>query len=225
MNEAERINKRTFCERCGTCCVKGGPALHKKDLRLFEEGVLSYGQVYTLRAGELVQEQIKGGLAPLAAEIVKIAGIADNRWACVVYDADDKACTIYEERPEECRIFNCWAPEDLEAMYEEDRVTRADIVPAGSALAELIAQHEAEVPYAELEPLAYAYQDGDDEAGQKLVDKIIWDAAFRSAFAEKTEATPEEMNFLFGRPLAKTVVQYNLEVVKDDDSYMLRKTS
>lgn len=223
MNEADRIKRRTFCERCGSCCLKGGPALHAKDLRLFEEGVLDYRQVYTLRAGELVQEQIKGGLAPLRAEIVKIAGVGDNRWTCVVYDNDEHACTIYDERPEECRTFNCWAPEDLEEMYEKDRLTRADIVPQGSALAQLIAEHEAEVPYAELEPLAYAFQDGDEQAGEQLVDKIIWDAAFRSAFAEKTEATPEEMNFLFGRPLTKTIAQYNLGVVKDGQSYKLRK--
>ncbi|WP_461208894.1 YkgJ family cysteine cluster protein [Desulfocurvus sp. DL9XJH121] len=224
MNEAERISKRTFCERCGTCCLKGGPALHKADLRLFESGILNYGNVYTLRAGEMVQEQIKGGLAPLAEEIVKIRGVGENRWTCVLYDNDAKACTIYEERPEECRIFNCWAPEDLAAMYAKDRLTRAHIVPPDSALAELVRTHEAEVPYAALEPLAYAFLDGDRKAGAELVDKVVWDAAFRSAFAEKTNTGPE-LEFLFGRPLNRTLVQYGLEVAREADGYTLRKQS
>lgn len=223
MNEAERINKRTFCERCGTCCIKGGPALHAKDLALFAEGVLNYRQVYTLRKGELVQEQIQGGLLPLEEEIVKIRGIGDSRWTCLVYDDDEKACTIYEERPEECRIFNCWAPEDLEAMYAKDRLTRLDIVPKGSGLAELISTHEAEVPVAAIEALAVAYLKGDEAAGAKLADKVLWDAAFRSAFAEKTEVGEEEMNFFFGRPLKTVIGQFDLKIVREGEKYIITK--
>lgn len=225
MNEAERINKRTFCERCGTCCIKGGPALHAKDLHLFEDGVLEYGQVYTLRKGELVQEQIQGGLLPLEQEIVKIKGVGENRWTCVVYDDDEKACTIYEERPEECSTFNCWAPEDLEAMYDKDRLTRLDIVPEGSALAELITTHEAEVPVAMIEELAVAYLKGDDDAGTKLADKVLWDAAFRSAFAEKAGMGEAEMNFFFGRPLKIVIKQFDLKIVKEGEKYLITKDS
>lgn len=222
MNEAERISKRTFCERCGTCCIKGGPALHEPDLRLIEAGILTYGMLYTLRAGELVREQVKGGLAPLAEEIVKIRGVGENRWTCMLYDDEGKACTIYEERPEECRTFNCWAPEDLAAMYETGRLTRAGIVAAGSALADLVAEHEARAPYAEIEPLAYAALDGDDGAASALADKVVWDAAFRSAFAEKTGAD-RELDFLFGRPLRQTLGQYGLEVVREGEAYAVRK--
>lgn len=226
MNEAERIDKRTFCERCGTCCIKGGPTLHTEDLRLFKDGVLNYRQVYTLRKGELVQEQIQGGLLPLEEEIVKIRGIGDSRWTCLVYDDDEKACTIYEDRPAECSIFNCWAPEDLEAMYRKGRLIRLDIVPKGSALAELIVTHEAEVPVAGIEELAVAFLKGDEAAGSKLADKVLWDAAFRSAFAEKTQTGEEEMNFFFGRPLKTVIRQFDLEIVRGEaKKYLIRKIS
>ncbi len=223
MDELEQIKKRTRCERCGHCCDKGGPTLHRQDLVLFERGVLAYSQVFTLRRGEFVDEMIEGGLLPLTEEMVKVRG-QGNRWTCLFYDDDRKCCTIYEDRPAECRAFNCWSPDELKAMYKNDRISRADLAPEGSALREIIEAHESECSYAEVEKLALAFLGGDVQAGQDLVNKITYDAAFRSAFADRTEAGEEEMNFLFGRPLYTTVTQYGLEIGKENDRYYVKKT-
>lgn len=222
MDELEQIKNRTRCERCGHCCDKGGPTLHRQDLVLFERGVLAYSQVFTLRRGEIVDEMIEGGLLPLPEEMIKVRG-QGNRWTCLFYDDDRKCCTIYEDRPAECRAFNCWSPDELQAMYKKDRITRADLAPEGSALREIIEAHEAECAYTDVENLAHAFLDGDTQAGQDLVNKITYDAAFRAAFADRTEAGEEEMNFLFGRPLHKTVSQYDLEVGKENDRYYVQK--
>jgi len=223
VDEQQKIEKRTYCERCGHCCDKGGPTLHRQDLILFERGTLSYSQVFTLRQGEIVDEMIEGGLLPLAEEMIKVRG-QGNRWTCLFYDDDEKQCTIYEDRPAECRAFNCWASEELKAMYRNDRIGRADLAPEGSAMREIIETHEAKCSYAEVGKLANAFLDGDVKAGQVLVDTITYDAAFRSAFADRTEAGEEEMNFLFGRPLHLTVAQYGLEVGKENDRYFVKKT-
>lgn len=223
MDEMQRIKNRKYCERCGHCCDKGGPTLHKQDLILFERGVIGYSQVFTLRRGEFVDEMIEGGLLPLAEELIKVRG-QGNRWTCLFYDDDEKACTIYEDRPAECRAFNCWSPDELKEMYQKDRVRREDIVTPGSALEELIKAHEAECSYKIVGDLADAFLEGDEQAGQDLVNKITWDVAFRDTFAKKTDAGEEEMNFFFGRPLHATVRQYGLEVGREDDRYYVKKT-
>ncbi|MDO9632844.1 MAG: hypothetical protein Q7I92_13180, partial [Humidesulfovibrio sp.] len=59
------------CRRCGTCCRKGGPALHVPDLHLFRgPDALDLSLVVTLRAGELALDQPKGRLLPLTAEVL-----------------------------------------------------------------------------------------------------------------------------------------------------------
>lgn len=220
--EAERIKRRKYCERCGHCCIKGGPTLHKQDLPLFEQGTLGYTQVYTLRKGEMVSEQVKGGLMPLDEEIVKLRGLGTG-WMCLFYDDDANACTIYDDRPAECSAFNCWATEELEEMYEKNRISRFDIIPEDSALAEVIKAHEEEISYDKISEMAFAFVDGDTAAGEKLAERVTYDAAFRSAFSEKTEVGAEEMNFFFGRPLYLVLKQYDLEVAKDGDKYIVRK--
>jgi Fe-S-cluster containining protein len=222
VDELERIKKRTRCERCGHCCDKGGPALHREDLPLFERGVLGYAQVFTLRRGELVEESVEGGLLPLDAELVKVRG-QGNRWTCLFYDDDGKQCSIYEDRPAECRAFNCWAPDELKAMYRSGRIGRADLVPEGSALRQLVDEHEARCSCLRVGELADAFLGGDEGAGRELVDTITYDAAFRAAFAERAGVGEEEMNFLFGRPLHAAVGQYGLEVGRENDRYFVRK--
>ena len=61
------------CVNCGACCRKGGPALHTKDAYLFEENILQIQDVVTIRAGELVRDDMKNRLVPLPAELVKLA--------------------------------------------------------------------------------------------------------------------------------------------------------
>ncbi|MFK4763874.1 YkgJ family cysteine cluster protein [Desulfobaculum sp. SPO524] len=213
---------RTHCEQCGTCCRKGGPSLHKDDVRLFNEGILGFGDAVTLRRGEFVNNQLTGAYEALEEEIVKLHG-SGLSWVCAQLNIDDNTCLIYENRPVECAALKCWDVSDLEAVYAKDRITRADLIPEGHPLLELIDTHEKECPYSRLEAACLGFVNNDLGADKAILDMVDYDLSFRSAFRDKTGASAEECDFLFGRPLYRTIRQYNIDIVTKDGRSEVRR--
>ena len=201
------------CRRCGTCCKKGGPALHSDDLDLLASGRLARGHLVTLRRGETVRENVAGGLAALEREMVKIGNCGPD-WTCRLYQPGRQACLLHPHRPAECRALFCDAPEGLQALYARDRLTRADIVAASGALWELITFHDQAFPAGEACALARQAATGDQEALARLADLIDRERAFRAAFLERTRpglADPAELDFYFGRSLAMLASAFGLK--------------
>jgi len=91
------MNSNLECQRCGTCCESGGPALHQEDLELVQSGKLPLKDLYTIRKGEMARDNVKGALAPVKSELIKIKG-AGRTWTCRYYAVDSKGCSIYEMR-------------------------------------------------------------------------------------------------------------------------------
>lgn len=202
----------TSCRRCGACCQKGGPALHRQDLHLFEgPGALSLAMVVTLRPGELAFDQPKGRLLPLSAEVLKLRGVKSanaeridggNGWACALLTQPGNACALYERRPAECRVLSCRDTSALAAMYEVERLTRTDLLPAGHGLLAVMAEHEALVPVARIAPLAEILRAGGQEAldaREELTRMALADRAFRTGLAERADIGPEFHEFFLGR--------------------------
>jgi Fe-S-cluster containining protein len=200
------------CTRCGTCCRKGGPALHVQDRHLFEgPGALDLRMLVTLRAGELAFDQPRGRLLPLAGEVLKLRGArpanADRvdggtGWACALLLEPDNACALYERRPAECRVLSCRDTSALAAMYELGRLVRADLLPAGHGLLAVMAEHDALVPPARIAPLALALLEGGQEAldaQEELTRMALADRAFRKGLAERAGIGPEYHDFFLGR--------------------------
>ena len=92
------MSEQHQCRQCGTCCRKGGPALHKEDAPLLTDGVLQLQDLCTFRAGELVRDNSNDHVVPLPEEIVKIAAPYGSRpdvWTCRF---------LMEDRSEERRV-------------------------------------------------------------------------------------------------------------------------
>lgn len=188
------------CERCGECCRRGGPALHAEDLDLVRSRVLAYSHLFTLRQGEPAHDQVRNRVLPLEAEIVKLKAAGDPSWTCVFYLEAERGCAIYASRPLECRLLSCQDTAALEAAYARGRLTRAHIIPANSALAELAAEHEARCPAPRLASLLAAARDGDPAAARAAREMQAYDRAFRTALIAK--GLPADiLPFLLGRPL------------------------
>lgn len=191
----------TACRRCGACCKKGGPALHGADRALFDQGVLDLSHVVTLRAGEPAQDQVRGALLPLVTELLKLKG-QEGGWTCVFYDARDAACGLYESRPAECRALSCQDTAELAAMYDKDRLVRADLLPRGHAVLAVMAEHDALVPAGRIAPLAQLVRAGGQEAldaADELARMALADRAFRRSLDERAGIAPEFHEFFFGR--------------------------
>ena len=59
------------CIRCGECCQLGSPTLLTHDLPLFQQEILTWNDVYTLRPGEQVTTR-DGQVEALPEERLKV---------------------------------------------------------------------------------------------------------------------------------------------------------
>jgi Fe-S-cluster containining protein len=209
---------RPYCLRCGECCSRVSPSLHHEDLELFKEGILRYGDVYTLRKGEPVLDNIKGSLDNLSEELIKIKEVPESR-QCFFFDEAEKSCRIYDRRPLQCRTQECWNPQALEQLWRRNKLTRRDFLKNDDAgLMDLLEIHDERCSTEKLDSAVKHYwETGETAALDPVVDMLSQDMIIRNFFIEKMGRNEEELDFLLGRPLAKIVESYNLIVEKDEN--------
>lgn len=217
--ESKKTAKETGqsgCIRCGTCCEKGGPALHMDDLKTVLDKSISPENLYTIRKGEMVYDNVKGGLVKTPQEIVKIKSSQGSK-ACIYYDEGKKACRIYEIRPLECRIMACWDSGPSEASYTVDRINRESVFGRVDWLMDLIHTHEEKCGYERIEELAEKRLRNHAGAVDELLETVSYDNEMRRVVQGKTGMSAEMMDFVFGRPLEKTIpAQFGIKIMKKD---------
>jgi len=86
------------------------------------------------------------------SDIIKIKGKEDT-WTCIFFDEQNKECSIYNDRPVECRALKCWDTGELEKMYAGHRLTREDLVSKVEGLWDLIKDHQARCDYEKIKKL------------------------------------------------------------------------
>ena len=209
------LSEKPVCKQCGTCCRKGGPALHRQDEPLFREGILRAQDLCAFRAGELVRDESEGRIVPLPQEIVKIAPPAGSRpddWTCR-FLMGTNTCFLHGRHPAECRALFCQAPESLLSMSGQDRLDRravCGLLKAPAWWGELMEAHDERCGYTRLTELAPALNT-DTDARREFLEIVEYDRAFRELVVTKEAALPLELDFLFGRPLLRTVLMYGLD--------------
>ncbi len=210
------------CQQCGTCCEKGGPAFHQEDKPLIEKGSILSKYLFTIRAGEPVYENIAGGLTRASSDIIKIKGKGDT-WRCWFLNEKNKNCEIYDNRPLECRVLKCWDTKDIETIYLRDLLTRKDLISKIAGLWDLVEDHQQRCDYGLLETLSSTFKDSHDKATEeKVLEMIRYDAHLRILIVKKGNMAQGMLEFLFGRPMLKTIVMFGLFVQQDGDHYRLR---
>jgi Fe-S-cluster containining protein len=198
----ETDNTITSCRRCGTCCKRGGPALHVQDRGLVADGVLAPANLFTVRAGELAYHPGSKALMELPDEMIKVRGKGES-WECAFLEPDPPTCTIHNHRPIECRALKCWDTGEVESLFLKDLLARRDLCPKGSAAAELIGLHEETFPVRLLhELLASIRAGGVVDRDQREINRLIAaDKAFRRRTVEVLGLGEAELEFFFGRSL------------------------
>ena len=168
------------CKRCGTCCKKGGPSFHEADKALIDSGQIPSGSLYTIRKGEMAYDNVKQCLEPVSSDIIKIKG-KGNSWTCLFFDEALTECTIYENRPLECRALKCWDTAELEALYARKRLKREDLLVDIDGLWDLIKDHQERCNYDKVHALVKALKVGRaDEAREELAELIRFDSEIRN---------------------------------------------
>lgn len=206
------------CQRCGTCCRQGGPALHAEDRALLENGVLMPLQLVTVRAGEPVHDPVQDAVLPAASEFIKIGGQGVS-WSCLFLEDGSNSCRIYRQRPLECRLLFCGNTTALEEVIGKDLLTRRDLLTVDDSVLVLVDRLEEECSY----PEANEILAGADLAGQlkQLTDLVRRDLAIRQAFLNHFSDREKEELFLFGRPLFLVLAPHGFRLVENNGEFGL----
>jgi len=190
--------------RCGTCCRKGGPALHEEDNKILLAGHIEREHLITIRKGELAFSPLSNRLEPIEREFIKIAGKGKG-WVCCFFDEKKSTCTIYAHRPLECRLLKCWDTAELLSVIGQKTLSRADIISKDDPILKFIKTHEKECSLEKTEGLISALLRGKDNEAllEKLTSLVQRDLTLRSQAIAKFGLSLEEELFIFGRPLFK----------------------
>ncbi len=191
------------CRRCGRCCRKGGPCLHIEDNDLINDNSLSLAELYSIRPGEPVWDNIAGRQAIAAEDIIKIKNRPDTT-TCLFFNAVDRSCACYTVRPLECRVLKCWDPVGLIDIYDKERLTRKYILKNHRDMWEIAAAHQVMCDY---DRIGQMVRDNDRPG---LAHLIRYDRAYRDLLVEKKVVQADVLDFLLGLPLAETVRRYGL---------------
>jgi Fe-S-cluster containining protein len=202
------------CQRCGTCCQKGGPALHLADQALVESGAIALRQLFTIRQGEPAYDNVSGALTPAVTDIIKVAGSRSSASPCAFYDPQRKQCRIYENRPTECQALNCRDTRKIERIYKTRRLTRRHLLAKVEGLWDLVRDHQEHCDYAFISELAMQLrrERRPQQAQQQLLELIHYDEALRKSTVAHAGHTAEMLEFLFGRRLSFTIRMFQLKL-------------
>ncbi len=195
------------CVRCGECCEKGSPVLLTADLPLFQQEVLTWNDVYTLRAGEPVTSR-EGEVIALQEERLKVREVPGSR-QCWFYLAANHTCRIYDQRPEQCRRQNCWGdPARPPAVAQ--LLNRGHLFVEVPEVWELIREHQERCNCAAVAQALADLGAGREEAGDVLFEALHFDHYLRQMLLTDWELTPEATDLLLGRPLPEFVQAHGL---------------
>jgi Fe-S-cluster containining protein len=199
------------CDRCGTCCVKGGPSLHSEDLPLLESSRLRPEHLVTIRRGEPVFSLGGEKPEPAASEIIKLKG-SGTEWICLFFQKKNAECTIYQNRPLECSRLKCWDTADLEKIAGRNLLRRSDLMAPGNPVLSYIATHEEKCSLENLDHLLVSVKNRDSqkESLEELSLLVNMDLAIRSQACERLRLNVDLELFCFGRPLFKILEEFSI---------------
>jgi len=206
---------RTHCIRCGECCLRSSPTLQKADIRLIRDKRIWTRDLYTIRVGELVRDNINNQLKISESERIKIRE-KDAGKGCIHYTDEDKACRIYEHRPIQCSALACWDEREFMQAYNSPKLSRNELIRDGILLG-LIQEHEKKCSYSALERLVGEIEVNGEKAVDKIIELLKFDHHLRPFVSEKTGLDPSEMDFVFGRPITETITMFGLQVTRERD--------
>ncbi len=200
------------CRRCGTCCKKSSPTLHPGDRNLITEKKISVKDLFTVRNGEHVHDTISDKPGIAREEMIKIKENT-REGGCIYLDQQDQTCTIYEFRPLQCRILECWNPAPLKKLARTIRLRRSDII-SDPELSSLITAHEKKLP---VERFLALLSDGDNKTGE-ISEMIGYDLHFREFLINRGIIPEGEEDFYLGRPLLVIALSMGYRLEGNDET-------
>jgi hypothetical protein len=201
------------CVQCGECCRMGSPTLHLEDLGLLQSGKIPWDQLITLRKGEPARSPFDGMPFVLPEERIKVREKEGVR-ECVFLVPETDRCSIYSERPLQCRAQACWDPIPARDTAELPFLLREHIFAGVGVLLDIIAEHERRCGF---EAFSAAFEElGKTDGGN--VDEVLrllsYEEHFRQFVREKFNVPAQNMELLLGRSLARMAEVFGFRVTE-----------
>ncbi len=198
------------CVRCGECCELSSPTLLYPDLALFQQEVLTWNEVYTLRPGEQVTSR-EGKATTLQEERLKVREVPGSR-QCWFYLAATRSCRIYEQRPEQCRRQQCWG-EEAPAPAPEELLTREALLAGVPEVWDLVRAHQERCALSRVLKALQGLETDPDAAGDALFDALHFDHYLRRMLEKEWELSPGAVEFILGQPLTRFLQDHGINAI------------
>jgi Fe-S-cluster containining protein len=205
------------CVQCGECCRRSSPTLHVEDLELLSQGKLPWEQLFTLRQGEPVRSPKEQKVFFLLDERIKVREKPGTQ-ECVFLSSATDQCSIYVDRPLQCRAQACWDPSESKQVAEQAYLTRRDIFGQVELLLDLIKQHHQRCSFAKLQAAAKAVEENNcGKTIDELVKLLAYEDHFRNFFSEKFNIPEDNLDLVFGRSFSHLISIFGLRVETEQD--------
>ena len=202
---------QTACNQCGTCCEKGGPALHIEDVQLVRNGIIPLNSIITIRRGEFVHDPVTDSIKPSKGELLKLSG-SNGTWTCLFYDKGKKGCSIYENRPLACKTLKCWDTVEILKLSGRSLLSRLDLVGAETDLGKRVVEHEALFPFPDVKAILGPLVRISTKALKKLERTVNKDLDHRAESVGEFKLSVAEEMFYFGRPIFQLLEPFGFTV-------------
>jgi Fe-S-cluster containining protein len=216
---------RPYCVRCGECCRLGSPVLYDQDRPLLAQNVFRAADLMTLRHRETAYSHRENKMVELDRERIKLREKRGGG-GCIYLSPGGDACLIYENRPHQCRVMDCWDPSRFSKLLPLPPLTRVDLLGKAHPLVAVIERHEErcgpDLIYKELSGTS----EPAPEVMDNLLDMVLYDLHLREFAMNKFGITENELEFYFGRSLALLAAThgYRLETNPDGSPTFVRTT-
>jgi hypothetical protein len=111
-------------------------------------------------------------------------------------------------------------------MYAGRRLTRDDLISEVEGLWGLIQDHQKRCDYAKIQNLIQDLAGSLKKNARRELGEIIkYDIEMRELVVSKGGMDPEMLDFLFGRPLKKTLPNYGIKVRQDGEKIIITRSS
>jgi len=213
------------CVQCGECCRKGGPVLHLEDLDLLRTERIPWSALYTIRSGEPVASPDGSGIFFLVDERIKLREKEGSR-ECIFLDPETDLCTIYEDRPMECRAQSCWDRKSYQELENQPYLTRRDLFVHIDVLWDVIEAHRLRCGFEKLYELLRLLKNEQSrekasEIAGKIIELVSYENHFRLFMADQLNIPSDVLELVFGRPLEKLLKLFGYRVKTEGDTKFL----
>lgn len=204
-----------ICVQCGICCKQASPTLEQDDLEMLREEKIPWDQLYTVRVGEPAKSPA-GKPMILQEERIKVRTKPGTR-ECVFYDAEQSACTIYHDRPLQCRAQACWDPSQAEELQELAHLTRRNLFGQVKTLNQLLDEHDAKCSFDTLADAFDILAKTEGRDVEPVLDVLAYDEHVRAFTVNELNFPQRMLDLLFGRSLSLRARLFGFKVVTEED--------